>query len=236
MTSAGLRLGALPLLRVGDLIPVAKYNLYQIRVYANSKSNRHHTFCTPECRKSIDNYLDYRRSCGENITPKSPLLRQEFDREDIFQAVNDIKPLTGYAIKKAVTKVIYASGLRTPLIRSKDVRNTRRQTALAHGYRKFFDTTCTNSGMNPIYMEFCLGHKLQGVKDSYFLPQPDSNGVYLDILEGHDKSPGYLDTIDWLTIDNSQREARKLNAQSQEVRDRAAKGRGREVQVIYVYS
>jgi hypothetical protein len=117
MTSAGLRLGALQLLRVGDLIPVPKYNLYQIRVYANSKSNRHHTFCTPECRKTIDNYLDYRRSCGENITPKSPLLRQEFDREDIFQAVNDIKPLTGYAIKKAVTKVIYASGLRTPLIR-----------------------------------------------------------------------------------------------------------------------
>jgi hypothetical protein len=94
MTTAGLR-GALPLLRVGHLIPVPKYNLYQIRVYANSKSNRHHTFCTPECRKSIDNYLDYRRSCGENITPKSPLLRQEFDREDIFQAVNDIKPLTG---------------------------------------------------------------------------------------------------------------------------------------------
>lgn len=62
---------------------------------------------------------------------------------------------------------------------------------MSHGFRKFFDTTCTNSGMNPIYIEFCLGHSLKGVKDSYFLPQPDSNGGYLDILEGRDKSPGW---------------------------------------------
>jgi hypothetical protein len=58
---------------------------------------------------------------------------------------------------------------------------------MSHGFRKFFDTTCTNSGMNPIYIEFC---SLKGVKDSYFLPQPDSTGGYLDILEGRDKSPG----------------------------------------------
>jgi hypothetical protein len=51
---------------------------------------------------------------------------------------------------------------------------------------------------------------LKGVKDSYFLPQPDSNGVYLDILEGHEKSPGYLDAIDWLTIDESNRLRRQV--------------------------
>jgi chemotaxis protein histidine kinase CheA len=61
--------------------------------------------------------------------------------------------------------------------------------------------SCTYSGMNPVF----IGHKLKGVKDSYFNPQPDSNGVYLDILEGHYKSPGFLDAIPYLTIDNSQR-------------------------------
>ena len=206
MASGGMRIGSLPMLKIGDLIHIDTQKIYQIRLYANSKSNRHYTFCTPECRKAIDNYLEFRRSCGENIMPKSPLLRREFDRNDIFQVANDIKPLTGYAIKKALTKVSYASGLRTSLVtRSKNVRNTRRETALAHGFRKFFDTTCTHSGMNQTYVDFCLGHKLPGVKDSYFLPQPDSNGVYLDILEGHDKSPGYLDAIDFLTIDDSQR-------------------------------
>ena len=37
------------------------------------------------------------------------------------------------------------------------------------------------------------------------MPQPDSNGVYIDLLEGHDKSLGYIDAIQYLTIDNSQR-------------------------------
>jgi hypothetical protein len=177
-------------------------------VYANSKSNRHYTFCTPESRKAIiDNYIEFRKSCGENITPKSPLLRREFDRNDIFQAANDVRPLTKFGIKQSLTKVLYASGLRTPLVstKEKNVLNNRRETAMSHGFRKFFDTTCTNSGMNPIYIEFCLGHKLQGVKDSYFLPQPDCNGIYLDILEGHDKSIGYIDAIDYLTINAENR-------------------------------
>ena len=59
--------------------------------------------------------------------------------------------------------------------------------------------------MNQTYVDFCLGHKLSVVKDSYFLPQPDSNGVYMDILEGHDKSPGYTDAIDVLTINQENR-------------------------------
>ena len=136
------------------------------------------------------------------------MLRQEFDREDIWQAANAVKPLTKFVIRKALTKILYASGLRTPLnVPQEDKRklNNRRPTAMSHGFRKFFDTNCTNSGMNPIYIEFCLGHSLKGVKDSYFLPQPDSNGVYMDILEGHGKSPGYLDAIDALTINQENR-------------------------------
>jgi len=68
------------------------------------------------------------------------------------------------------------------LVKAATRLNYRRYIAMSHGFRKYFDTTCTHSGMNPIYIEFCLGHSLKGVKDSYFLPQPDSNGVYLDIL------------------------------------------------------
>jgi integrase len=209
MSSSGMRIGALPLLRISDLVAIPKYNLYQIRVYANSKSSRHYTFCTPECRKALDNYIEFRRSCGENITAKSPLLRREFDKRDIFQVANDIKPLTRASIKTALIKVLYASRLRTPFVTSK--LNNRRPTAMSHGFRKFFDTTCTHSGMNQTYIEFCLGHKLPGVKDSYFLPQPDSNGVYLDLLEGHDKNPGYIDAIDFLTINEENRLRRKVD-------------------------
>ena len=216
MCSSGMRVGGLSsvtdsertktkYLRVGDLTPVEEHKIYQITVYSYSKSDKHWTFCTPECRKAIDNYLDYRRQCGENITPKSPLLRQEFDKEDIFAVANAVKPITRFAMKKALTKVMYASGIRTPIVDNKNRLTARRETALTHGFRKYFDTTCTNAGMNKLYIEFCMGHTLPGVKGSYFKPQPDSNGIYRDLLEGHEKSSGYLDSIDWLTIDDSKR-------------------------------
>ena len=210
MCSSGMRLGGLTSLRYGDLTPIPAYGIYQIRVYANSKSNRHFTFCTPECRNAVDNYIEFRKSCGEVITAKSPLIRRWFDKRDVFTAARDIKPVTESSIKRAVTNVLYASGLRIAIVtaetESESQRlNYRRATALTHGYRKFFDTTCTNAGMNGVYIEWCMGHKLKGVKDSYFLPQPNAEGIYVDVLEGNEKSPGYLDAIDWLTIDDSNR-------------------------------
>jgi len=207
MASAGLRLNALPLLRMNDLIEIQKYNIYQIRVYSNSRKDRYHTFCTPEAKKAIDNYLDYRRQAGEHITPKSPLLRHEFDRTDIFQVANNVKPLSKFSIKKTIHQILYISGLRTPLVAGQNknkVLNVRRRTAMNHGFRKFFETWCIHSGMNPTYVKLCTGHSL-GVEDSYILPQPDGNGIYQEILEGSDKSLGFIAAIDYLTIDDTQR-------------------------------
>jgi hypothetical protein len=68
MCSSGMRVGALcfapdpkdktKYLKYGDLTPVPEHNLYQIHVYAYSKSDHYYTFCTPECRKWIDEYLN----------------------------------------------------------------------------------------------------------------------------------------------------------------------------------
>jgi hypothetical protein len=56
------------------------------------------------------------------------------------------------------------------------------------------------------FIDCMLGHSLKGVKDSYFLPQPDADGIYIDILEGHDsKSSGYIDAIPSLTINEENR-------------------------------
>lgn len=38
------------------------------------------TFCTPECTKEIDSYLDYRKRRGENITQESCLLVTKFSQ------------------------------------------------------------------------------------------------------------------------------------------------------------
>ena len=39
MSSAGLRLGAIPILRIKDIIPIDKYQIFKINVYAKSKKS-----------------------------------------------------------------------------------------------------------------------------------------------------------------------------------------------------
>ena len=72
LASTGMRIGAIPELRVGHLTPIPEYNLYQIEVYATSKHERYITYCTPACRVAIDAYLyGYRQRLGESITDES---------------------------------------------------------------------------------------------------------------------------------------------------------------------
>lgn len=213
MASAGLRLGAIPRLKVGHLIKIPEYNIYQINAYANSRKSSYYTFCTSECATAIDNYMKWRRDCGERITEKSPLIRSQFDSNDIFDISNNVKAVGREGIKKCLNKVLYRSGLRTQLTERRNDENKlnlKRDVPMAHGFRKFFDTTATVNGMYPIYIEFCMGHSLKGVKDSYFYPAEDKDGIYRDILEGNDKSPGYVSVMDALTINDENRLKRQI--------------------------
>ena len=55
MASAGLRRGALPMLKIQDLTPIDFYKIYKIRVYAREEEE-YFTYCTPECRRLLDQY------------------------------------------------------------------------------------------------------------------------------------------------------------------------------------
>jgi integrase len=62
LASTGIRIGALQVLKVRDLEKVD--DIYKIRVYSGDKEE-YITFCTPECAKEIDTYLEYRKRRGE---------------------------------------------------------------------------------------------------------------------------------------------------------------------------
>jgi integrase len=81
MASAGLRRGAIPDLNYGNLEKIEKYNLYKIRVYSNDSKRKYTTYCTPECAKHLDEYFQWRQRLGEVFTAKTPVIRQEFDKE-----------------------------------------------------------------------------------------------------------------------------------------------------------
>jgi len=85
------------------------------------------------------------------------------------------------------------------------------------GSGKFYDTTLTNTGIHPLYIELLEGHRVKGVKDSYFKPSEN------DLLEGNDKMGGYISAINDLTIDESQRLQQELIE---------LKGRGDQIQKL----
>ena len=64
MASSGIRIGALPGIRIRNLEKVN--NIYEITVYEGS-SSQYFTFCTPECTSYIDAYLEFRTKNGENL-------------------------------------------------------------------------------------------------------------------------------------------------------------------------
>ncbi len=85
MASTGVRIGALHSMQIGDLTPAtwSNHNLYRVQVYART-GDKYYTFCTPECYDAIQEYLNYRKRCREELKDKSPLFRKHFNKHDPF--------------------------------------------------------------------------------------------------------------------------------------------------------
>jgi integrase len=210
LASSGMRVGAIPDLKVGDLIPIDKYNIYQIQVYKrfSKKSNRYITFCSSEARKEIDLYLQYRERYGEKITPESPLFRTTFNRDpkDELQIMRNkhSRPLSRAAISYSINELLNITGIRpSAKMTESETHNKRTKLMECHGLRKFFDTTITNAGMSPLLAENLMGHDT-GLKNRYTKLSPE------DLLEGNDKNLGYLSVMEHLIICEENRLRRQV--------------------------
>lgn len=200
LCSTGMRVGAVPEITIGDLTPIDKYGIYQISVYKRtSKKSRYITFCSSECRAEIDLYLQYRERCGEKIEKNAPLFRKTFNRSDLLQVRNNPKPIGRQTIRWIVKDLLNITGVRiSPKMIEGQTHNKRTDLMELHGFRKFFDTTCTLAGMDKLYVEKLMGHNI-GIKGSYFLPTPE------ELLEGNEKKLGYISVMDALTINDENR-------------------------------
>ena len=192
MASAGMRVGALYDLRVGELVKLDKYPLYMISVYARDRSARHYTFATPECTELIDVYLDYRRRLGENITEKSPLIREMFDNHNPF-IINAPRHLSPRMSQIVLEQVLKRSGVNQGLGLRPRVR-ARRAIMRSHGFRKFFITQMIKAKVDYNTREFLVGHKVaRGLDYNY------------DRTSVEDRLEEWRKAIPLLTIDPSQR-------------------------------
>ena len=181
MASSGIRIGALCSMQRRDLtkIDFQKSILYRVQVYARTR-DKYIALTTPESAKAIDEYLDYRKRCGETLKDESPLFRKHFNKEDPF-IINVPKPLSDVSIKKAVDGVLKKSGVKTS------------ECMRSHAFRKGFKSICEQSGMKSINIEMLMGHNI-GVSGHYYRPAES------DILEDY-----MTHAADALTIDPNQR-------------------------------
>jgi integrase len=198
MASAGLRRGAIPGLRLKDLQKITQYYLYKIIVYKKDQE-QYITYCTPECAKLLDEYLDWRSRLGEILEPDSPLFRKEFDTTLHMQIIRP-KRITVMTIDLVISRLLDRTGVR-PRTHTIRIKTNLMQ---CHGFRKFFDTQCINHNINPLYCEYLMGHK-SGLIKSYFKPT-DS-----ELLEGNDKALGYVAAINDLTINEEYRLHKKID-------------------------
>ena len=72
-----------------------------------------------------------------------------------------------------------------------------------HGFRKFFETNAFKAGMENMYIRRLMGQK-SGLEDAYLKLSEE------ELLEGDSKHVGYVDIIDQLTIDDSNRLRREV--------------------------
>jgi integrase len=191
MASSGVRIGALASMQIGDLIKTpVKFNnsIFKVQVYARTRE-RYFTFTIPECYNAIQEYLNYKKRCGEEIKDKSPLFRKHFNKHDPF-TINVPRFITDDAVMKAVDEVLNKSGVKsTDAMRS-------------HAFRKGLMSICEQKGMKSINVKMLLGHDI-GVSGHYYRPAES------DILEDY-----MTHAADALTIDPNQR----LEQENQELK------------------
>lgn len=191
LCGSGLRMGAISLLRKEDLIPITYngLNVYKVMVYARTR-DKYYTFTTVESAKAIRDYLDYRQRCQEQLADKSPLIREQFNKDNPF-TVNAPRFVTDKAIEYFINQVVTRSGVRKPGV-----------IHLSHGMRKYFISQCESSPMKSLHVSMLSGHTT-GIKKYYYKPK-DTEVLEDFMTNAHDA----------LTIDDTQR----LKQENQELR------------------
>lgn len=153
MASTGMRIGAIPDLKLKHLKEIPEHGIYKITIYSDSAPDSYYTFCSFECAEAIRAYKKYRQKYGENIDDKdAPLIREVFNIRDRFKA------------KYSKPKHVSVAGLETLLyriIRNADVDSS--DVKRAHGFRKFYCTQWVDVDGNFDIREFLLGHRFSRV-------------------------------------------------------------------------
>ena len=146
LASSGIRIGAIPSLRIKHL------QEDKLIVYENT-NEEYLTFITPECKNAIQNYLDMRSRHGEKLTQESFLIREQFDVRD---PPKKSKPVKAETLARKIYDLSIRSGIRD------------KNLPICHGFRKFFTSQLIEADVKTELRWLLEGHKLKG-NDSHYV-------------------------------------------------------------------
>jgi integrase len=198
LASTGMRLGALPLLKMGDL--EKREDIYKITLYPGAKEE-YCTYCSPVAKQALDFYLQIRERHGEVITNKSPVIREQYNKINPI-ACKYARHASKASIRFILEEITERVGIRARVPnndKNKDVpfSASLKDIKLANRFRKFFNTQLVNSRINPLIKELLMGHKV-GLEVNYYKPTEE------------DIESEYMKAIDALTINPENRLKRKV--------------------------
>jgi integrase len=186
LCSSGIREGAVESLNVKNVSPVKQNDRVfgRIVVY-EGEEEQYVAFITPEAYEALQQYLDWRKMHGEDLSGESPLFRDKFDAtltQKFLTYGGGIperpKRMDGAAIRMAYNRMFHELGFR-------DGPKRRHDFSVHSMGRKWFKTKMENAGAKPIITELLLGHSV-GISDSYYRPSEK------DLFDEYSKSADSL--------------------------------------------
>ena len=159
--STGIRPGAIadPVLKVKHLKKM-ELGCYAIRVYDESKEG-YWAFLTPEAAKALDNYLNWRKIHGEEITPESALFRPTRKKKQLFLKAATVRDIVYKIIKRSAIKRVKTGN--------------RYDKAVIYMFRKRFNgkLKMDDNNVNSNIAEKLMAHNSKEIKlDTTYLDVP----------------------------------------------------------------
>jgi hypothetical protein len=217
--SSGIRVGAWAYLKWKHVEPIKrddKIVAAKITVYAG-EYEEYFSFITPEAFQALQEWMDYRKQSGEEITGESWLMRTLWDTTTpaYNSKIDSNKKISQNAIRGLMERALRAQCLRKGL----DLKVSRRYEWKAnHGFRKFFQTNC-ESKMKSLDVMILMGQDT-GLAASYNKPT-----VEMLLTE-------YLKAVENLTIDNTRQMVIKEVSENQQALAAQMRSKDKEIKEL----
>jgi len=202
--SSGLRVGTLRSLKLGDVDlnysapDVAKITVTVAKGRKIKRGRAYYTFITPEAKKSLKEYLGWRRRNGETLTEDSPLIGSLTDG-------GPIRDRSSYS--RHWRRILQRAG--------KTEKSHRWNVIHFHTLRKFFRTQCEIAGVPRSFWDFWMGHNGGYLDNSYFRANEDEH------IKEYGKAVPHLSVVTpQLEIEKQTRKMEGLEEVNRQLRER----------------